>query len=220
MIVMIANGSNGTMKKMWKGFAIGLILIATVMAPACRSTKKKTATTATTTASQLTSSVPDVPVTATPETRVDTQPPDFVRTDTMKTPTVEALPADIEQLNQTVQARGLIRDAFFGYDEATLSSDAQSALTSSATWLKTNPGYNLLVEGHCDERGTEQYNLALGDRRASIVRDYLVTLGVDSGRIRTVSYGEERPFDPGHNETAWAKNRRAHLVLVGTGMNR
>jgi len=145
---------------------------------------------------------------------------DFVHTDTMKQPTVEALPADIEQLNQTVQSRGLIRDPFFSYDEATLSSDAQSALTSSASWLKTNPTYNLLVEGHCDERGTEQYNLALGDRRASIVRDYLVTLGVDTARIRTVSYGEERPFDPGHNEAAWAKNRRAHLVLVGTGMNR
>jgi peptidoglycan-associated lipoprotein len=220
---MIANWSNGTMNKMFKGFAIGLILIVAAIAPACRSTKKNAknkTSTATTTASQLTSTVPDVPTTVTQETRVDTQPPDFVRTDTVKTPTVEALPADIEQLNQTVQSRGLIRDAFFGYDEATLSADAQSALTSSATWLKTNPGYGLLVEGHCDERGTEQYNLALGDRRASIVRDYLVTLGVDTARIRTVSYGEERPFDAAHIESAWAKNRRAHLVLVGTGMNR
>ena len=208
------------MKKMLKGFAIGLILVVAAMAPACRTTKKKAAKTSTATTSQMTSSVPDVPATVTQETRVDTQPADFVRTDTMRQPTVEALPADIEQLNQTVQSRGLIRDPFFGYDEAALSSDAQSALTSSATWLKTNPGYNLLVEGHCDERGTEQYNLALGDRRASIVRDYLVTLGVDTARIRTVSYGEERPFDPAHNEAAWAKNRRAHLVLVGTGMNR
>ena len=208
------------MKKMLKGFAIGLILVVAVMAPACRTTKKKAAKTSSATSSQMTNTVPDVPATVTQETRVDTQPADFVRTDTMKQPTVEALPADIEQLNQTVQSRGLIRDPFFGYDEAALSSDAQSALTSSATWLKTNPGYNLLVEGHCDERGTEQYNLALGDRRASIVRDYLVTLGVDTARIRTVSYGEERPFDPAHNEAAWAKNRRAHLVLVGTGMNR
>jgi len=218
MIVMIADRSNGTMRKMWKGFAIGLILVVVAMSPACRSTKKKGAKTSTATSSQMT--VPNVPATVTQETRVDTQPADFVHTDTMKQPTVEALPADIEQLNQTVQSRGLIRDPFFSYDEATLSSDAQSALTSSASWLKTNPTYNLLVEGHCDERGTEQYNLALGDRRASIVRDYLVTLGVDTARIRTVSYGEERPFDPGHNEAAWAKNRRAHLVLVGTGMNR
>src|SRR5450432_3168596 len=224
MIVMIANWSNGTMNKMFKGFAIGLILIVAAIAPACRTTKKngktKTSTATTTTATQLTNTVPDVPTTVTQETRVDTQPADFVHTDTVKAPTVEALPADIEQLNQTVQSRGLIRDAFFGYDEATLSADAQSALTGSATWLKTNPGYNLLVEGHTDERGTEQYNLALGDRRASIVRDYLATLGVDAVRIRTVSYGEERPFDPGHSEAAWSKNRRAHLVLVGTGMTR
>ena len=204
------------MTRIFKGFSVGLILVAVAMMPACRTTKKKAVTATTTTESQMTSTVPDVPTTVT-ETKVDTQPPDFVQD---KTPTVEALPTDIEELNRTVQDRGLIRDAFFNYDESTLSADAQSALTSSASWLKMNPSYNLLIEGHCDERGTEQYNLALGDRRASIVRDYLVTLGVDAGRIRTVSYGEERPFDPGHDESAWAKNRRAHLVLVGTGTPR
>ena len=219
MIVMIENGGNVRITKMFKGFAVGLVLIVAVMTPACRSTKKKNAATATNTAAQLTNTVPDVPTVTntTPETKVDTQPPDFVQE---SKPAVEALPADIEQLNQTVQARGLIRDPFFGYDESTLSADAQAALTSSASWLKANPSYGLLVEGHCDESGTEQYNLALGDRRASIVRDYLVTLGVDTARIRTVSYGEERPFDPGHNESAWAKNRRAHLVLVGSGTPR
>jgi peptidoglycan-associated lipoprotein len=70
------------------------------------------------------------------------------------------------------------------------------------------------VEGHCDERGTEQYNLALGDRRANSARDFLMTLGVDGSRIRTVSYGEERPFEEGHDDSAMAQNRRAHLVLV------
>ena len=128
----------------------------------------------------------------------------------------ETLPADIEELNRYVQAHGYIQDAFFGYDESQLSSDAQAALTGSANWLKGDgKGYNLLVEGHCDERGTEQYNLALGDKRANIAKEYLATLGVDASRIRTVSYGEERPFDPGHDDAAWAKNRRAHLVLVG-----
>jgi peptidoglycan-associated lipoprotein len=208
---MIGKKSEGAMMKMWKGFAVGLLIIVAALAPACRSTKKKAAT-GTTTATA--STVPEVPVTATRETRVDTQPPDFVQEPPK--PTVETLPADVEQLNRTVQNRGLIRDAFFGYDEATLSGDAQSALTASANWLRQNARYNLLIEGHCDERGTEQYNLALGDRRASIVRDYLVTLGVDAGRIRTVSYGEERPFDDGHSESAWAKNRRAHLVLVAS----
>jgi peptidoglycan-associated lipoprotein len=191
-----------------KGFAVGLVVVMTVLAPACRSTKKKTVTP---TATVATDTAPAVPVV--PETKVDTQPPDFVQ-ETPK-PTVEDLPRDIEALNRVVQDRGLIRDAFFGYDESTLSSDAQAALTTSANWLKTNANYNVLIEGHCDERGTEQYNLALGDRRASIARDYLITLGVDAGRIRTVSYGEERAFDTGHSEEAWAVNRRAHLVLVG-----
>lgn len=203
------------MTKMFKGFAFGLLIVVAALVPACRSTKKKPPRTATSsTSTQVSNTVPDVPLTVTQETRVDTQPPDFV-TEQPK-PVVEPLPVDIEQLNRMAQDRGLIRDPFFGYDEAALGADAQAALSTSATWLKQNPAYYLLIEGHCDERGTEQYNLALGDRRASIVRDYLVTLGVDAGRIRTVSYGEERPFDPGHNESAWAKNRRAHLVLVGT----
>jgi peptidoglycan-associated lipoprotein len=211
---MIDNRSNGQMTKMLKGFAVGLLIVMAALAPACRSTKKKAAKTTSTATTVTTATVPDVAVTAT-ETKVDTQPPDFVQTDTAK-PTVEALPADIEQLNRTAQERGYIRDAFFGYDEAVIGADAQAALSGSATWLNQNPRYNILIEGHCDERGTEQYNLALGDRRAAIVRDYLITLGVDAGRIRTVSYGEERPFDDAHNETAWARNRRAHLVLAGT----
>jgi peptidoglycan-associated lipoprotein len=102
----------------------------------------------------------------------------------------------------------------FEYDASTLSGDAQAALSTSASWLKANPKYSLLIEGHCDERGTEQYNLALGDRRANTAKDYLTTLGIDAGRIRTVSYGEERPFEEGHDEASWAQNRRAHLVLV------
>jgi peptidoglycan-associated lipoprotein len=198
------------MTKIFKGFAIGLVIIAAAVVPACRSARTKTPKTATT----VSDTVPVVPPTATHETRVDTQPPDFVQTDTK--PTVEPLPTDVEQLNRAVQDRGLIRDAFFGYDEAALGGDAQAALSTSANWLNQNANYNVLIEGHCDERGTEQYNLALGDRRSAIARDYLITLGVDAGRIRTVSYGEERPFDDAHSETAWAKNRRAHLVLVGT----
>src|SRR5476651_1391825 len=108
MIVMIANWSNGTMNKMFKGFAIGLILIVAAIAPACRTTKKNAkgkTSTATTTTVAVTNTVPDIAPTVTQETRVDTQPADFVRTDTVKSPTVEALPADIEQLNQTVQSR-------------------------------------------------------------------------------------------------------------------
>jgi peptidoglycan-associated lipoprotein len=151
------------------------------------------------------------PPTPPAETKVENK--DFVQ----ETPVQrETLPADIEELNRYAQSHGYIQDAFFGYDESQLSSDAQNALTTSANWLKGDgKAYNLLIEGHCDERGTEQYNLALGDKRANIAKEYLATLGVDASRMRTVSYGEERPFDPGHDEAAWSKNRRAHLVLVG-----
>ncbi|HEX9458868.1 MAG TPA: peptidoglycan-associated lipoprotein Pal [Thermoanaerobaculia bacterium] len=199
------------MSKAFKAFAITLALLALVVAPACHPKPPMKVAPSADTAPV----VPPIPPTVTTATaqNVPTET-DFVspKTDTIATDT---LPNDIEELNRVAQARGYIQDAFFEFNDSTLTADAQAALTSSATWLKKNPQYNLLIEGHCDERGTEQYNLALGDRRANQSKEYLVTLGIDSGRIRTVSYGEERPFDPGHNEAAWAKNRRDHLVLVG-----
>src|SRR5260370_22569121 len=196
------------MSKVWKSFIVGVGLIALVLAPACH---KKVQPKVAPTVTETTATVPNVPATTNTEARV--QPPsDFVKEPTT---TEEVLPSDIEELNRVAQAKGYIQDAFYNYDEATLTADAQSALSSSAAWLKKNPQYNLLLEGHCDERGTEQYNLALGDRRANAAKEYMVTLGVDGGRVRTVSYGEERPFDPGHDEAAWARNRRAHLVIVG-----
>ncbi|HEX9982377.1 MAG TPA: peptidoglycan-associated lipoprotein Pal [Thermoanaerobaculia bacterium] len=200
------------MKKMWKAFFTSLLIVAVVIVPACR-TKKKNVTPQVTPQTETGSTVPDVglPPVSDTATRVDTQPPDFVA----DTPTEEVLPRDAEELNRVAQAKGYIRDAFFNYDEFTLDADAQAALTASATWLRSHPEYTLLVEGHCDERGTEQYNLALGDRRANIVREFLMTLGVDASRLRTVSYGEERPFEEGHDESSWAQNRRGHLVLVG-----
>ena len=196
------------MKKM-KLVLASLIVLLVVLAPACKSKRKDVPP-----AVVPTSTVPDVPPPPqNTDTRVTPQE-DFVQ----ETPAAreEVFPADIEELNKYVQTRGYIRDAFYNYDEATLDDAAQTALTASATWLKgaEGRGYNLLIEGHCDERGTEQYNLALGDRRANSAKDYLVTLGVDAGRIRTVSYGEERPFEEGHDDASWAQNRRAHLVLV------
>ena len=202
------------MSKASKAFIGTLLLLAVFLIPACRTKKTPAPKTVPTTVSNT--PPPDVTLTmpTTPTTTVATATQDFVQETTPKV-TTEALPADAEEANRVAQSRGYIQDAFFGYDEAALSADAQAALTSSATWLKKNGHYNLLIEGHCDERGTEQFNLALGDRRANTVKDYLATLGVDSSRMRTVSYGEARPFDPGHDEASWAKNRRAHLVLVG-----
>jgi peptidoglycan-associated lipoprotein len=198
------------MSKMWKAFLTGLVIAAVVVIPACKPKKPPVVTPAT--VDTTPTGPPTVSIPPHDETTVAQPEPDFV-TDTA--PKVTDLPTDIDELNRLAQREGYVRDAFFDYDASTLSADAQSALSQSATWLKAHPNYSLLVEGHCDERGTEQYNLALGDRRANTAKEYLTTLGVDASRIRTVSYGEERPFDPGHDESAWAKNRRAHLVLVG-----
>jgi peptidoglycan-associated lipoprotein len=102
---------------------------------------------------------------------------------------------------------------FFDYDRAALTDEARRTLNENVSWLKGNPQARITVEGHCDERGTAEYNLGLGDRRAKAVREYLVAAGIDGSRIRTISYGKERPFDPGHDESAWQKNRRAHFVI-------
>jgi peptidoglycan-associated lipoprotein len=104
-------------------------------------------------------------------------------------------------------------DIYFEFDRSDLLPEAQAVLRDKADFLKANPKGSVIVEGHCDERGTNEYNLALGDRRAEAAKAYLINLGVPAARMETVSYGEERPVDPGNNESAWAKNRRAHFVL-------
>ena len=102
---------------------------------------------------------------------------------------------------------------YFGFDSAELSGKAQATLDRQAAFLNVNPALVVIVEGHADERGTREYNLALGDRRATAVRDYLLAKGLNSARIRTVSYGKERPAVSGSNEDAWEKNRRAATVF-------
>jgi len=104
------------------------------------------------------------------------------------------------------------QDAFFDYDSADLRDEARTALDADARLLRERPEVRIVIEGHCDERGTAEYNLALGERRAAAARDYLVAAGIDGGRIEIISFGKERPFDPGHDEAAWAQNRRAHIV--------
>ena len=102
---------------------------------------------------------------------------------------------------------------FFNYDSSALSDDAKATLSAQAAFLSANPAVKITVEGHCDERGTREYNLALGDRRATAARDYLVAQGVDAARIRTISYGKERPSFIGSNPYAYSKNRRAVSVI-------
>ncbi len=122
----------------------------------------------------------------------------------------EELPEDLAMLN----ARGYLEDAFFDTDQWDIKPEFAEALTRNVTWLQQYPSVQILIEGHCDERNTREYNLALGERRANAVRDYLVFLGVEPGRVRTISYGEERPFAVGNDEASWQLNRRAHFVIT------
>jgi peptidoglycan-associated lipoprotein len=107
-----------------------------------------------------------------------------------------------------------LKPVFFALDSAEIAPEAQSALNANADVLKRYSSWTVTIEGHCDERGTAEYNLALGERRAVAARAYLVSLGITADRLRTVSYGKEFPFDAGHDEAAWAKNRRAHFVIT------
>jgi peptidoglycan-associated lipoprotein len=108
---------------------------------------------------------------------------------------------------------GPLEDIRFEYDSAVLNEQARALLEQHARWIAGRRGLRIAVEGHCDERGTVEYNLALGDQRARAARDYLVSLGVDPAILTTVSYGKERPLDPASNEAAWARNRRAHFAV-------
>ena len=103
----------------------------------------------------------------------------------------------------------------FDFDKYFIRDDAKPILEENAKWLKKFKTVRILIEGHCDERGTEEYNLALGERRASSTRDYLVSLGISAERITIISYGKSQPLDPGHNEAAWQKNRRAEFLIIG-----
>jgi peptidoglycan-associated lipoprotein len=103
---------------------------------------------------------------------------------------------------------------FFDFNRFEIRDDQVSALQNNAGVLKQNPHVNVILEGHCDERGTQEYNLALGESRARVVRDYLVHLGIDANRIETISYGEDKPFSIGSTEESWAQNRRAQSVVL------
>ena len=109
--------------------------------------------------------------------------------------------------------RFLNENIHFEFDRSNLLPEAQDILRSKAQWLRDNPDVLVIIEGHCDERGTNEYNLALVDRRANSAKAYLMDLGIAGPRLTCISYGEERPLDPGHNEGAWAKNRRAQFTM-------
>ena len=123
--------------------------------------------------------------------------------------------ADITSLDiRTLNEKGYLRPAFFDFDRSDLREDARTTLASDSDLLKRYPSFQFLIEGHCDERGTEAYNLALGERRAAAAREYLASMGVDASRMKTLSYGKEKPFCSQESETCWQSNRRDHLLIT------
>ena len=111
------------------------------------------------------------------------------------------------------ELKDILANIHFDFDKSEIKPEARIILTKIASWLQKSPNVYLMIEGHCDERGTEEYNLALGERRALSARRYLVSLGIFSERLNTISYGEAKPLDSGHNEQAWAENRRVHFLI-------
>jgi peptidoglycan-associated lipoprotein len=176
-----------------------ITLMATAMLTFSTACKKKAPTTA---------QEARPPVSSAPSKETNVQPPPS--TQPRKDVEAEVLSMDIAALNK----KGYLSDAFFDYDQSDLREDARSALAANAEWLKKYPSVQVLIEGHCDERGTAAYNLALGERRANAAKDYLSSLGVDGSKVRTVSYGKERPFCTESSESCWQQNRRAHFVIT------
>jgi peptidoglycan-associated lipoprotein len=125
---------------------------------------------------------------------------------------VERLPS-LKAVGKKKEEKSPLDDVFFDLDQSLLTEEAQKILQKNAEWLRSHPQLRILIEGHCDERGTVEYNLALGERRAQSAKDYLANLGISADRISVISYGKEKPFVVGHSEEAWAQNRRAHFLL-------
>ena len=148
-------------------------------------------------------SVSRVPAPPEPVAEPTIVPPEPLREDTIAS-------ASLDDINRNSP----LKPVFFEYDSSELEGDARGILDANALVLKKYPSWTITIEGHCDERGTAEYNLALGERRAVASRAYLVSLGISADRLRTVSYGKEFPFEPGHDENAYVKNRRAHFVIT------
>ena len=176
-------------------------MLALAMAGACA--KKQPPVARPTTPPTATADSTRPPAPPTPVAEPSPVPPEPVAEDALAS-------RDIDQINKNSP----FQPVFFAFDSSDLDGSGQQALNTNAEILKKYPTWVVTIEGHTDERGTAEYNLALGERRAVAARTYLVSLGVPADRLRTVSYGKEFPFDPGHDEGAWAKNRRAQFVVT------
>ena len=153
---------------------------------------------------------PAQPAPRTAETPV-TRTPAPAETPVQPAPAAPAAPAPAA----AVPGPSPLKDVFFDFDKSNIRDDQKAALNDNVGWLKGNAGAKLLIEGHTDERGTAEYNLGLGERRAKSVKDYLIAAGIAADRVSTISYGKERPFVLGHDESAWKWNRRGHFTIQG-----
>jgi peptidoglycan-associated lipoprotein len=157
-----------------------------------------------------TGTIPET-TTAPVETAPPAEPPPTAVAEPFPPQPVEKSTADpsIEELNR----QGVLKTIYFAYNSNDIDDAAKATLQANAAWLKAHPKYIVEIGGHCDERGSTGYNVALGDRRAGSVKAYMQSLGSDASKLTAVSYGEEKPADPGHDEAAWAKNRRAEFTI-------
>lgn len=142
---------------------------------------------------------------------VSTEPPPPAEEVSTEIPPVVEQPVDESAVSQ--EPMPVLEDVYFAFDKFNLTDESKRILERNAKEMQSSPSATLVIEGHCDERGTVEYNLALGEKRAKAAMSYLTTLGIQASRVEVVSYGKSRPFDAGHNEDAWAKNRRAHFVI-------
>ena len=185
-----------------------LFLVALLAVPFAGCPHKKPATPAEDVPTQTTT-VQTTPPAPTQEVEPSVATPTEDRTEDL------LLSQDLQIVNAELARRGFAADVYFDYDEATLSEETRERLNRNAGLLRAAPQLVLVVEGHADERGTNEYNLALGERRANAAKSYLGTLGIGEDRLRTLSYGEERQTCTETDESCWSQNRRAHMVVTG-----
>ncbi|HVO93051.1 MAG TPA: peptidoglycan-associated lipoprotein Pal [Terriglobales bacterium] len=171
------------------------VLAAVLVVAGCSSTKEK----------------PEPSASAAPIPSADVKKP--AAAESKNSPSSSSLDALQRGQSTATPASSPLQDVYFDFDSYALRADARETLKANGAWLKANPAAQIQIEGHCDERGTTDYNLALGSKRAQSVKDYLVTLGSSADRLSTISYGEEIPVCQEHNEECWQKNRRARFVI-------
>lgn len=161
--------------------------------------------------------IPPAPKPVTPTekspTEVAVQSPEAGPTETGAVPEAKIAEAEVGQDASAATLALELKDVYFDFDQSAIREDSRKLLNENAEWFRKHTAAKVTIEGHCDERGSSEYNLALGDRRARSTRDYLVAAGVAAARISTISYGKERPFVQGHDESAWRWNRRAHFTV-------